>query len=72
MLASKYNVSFEHIFPVCGHSYMPADRAFGRVEKILKRKETILLPQEYYEAFEEVGNVMKHGIDWGVYYFKQW
>ncbi len=71
MLANKYKVSFEHVFPVRGHSYMPADRAFGRVEKILRKKETILLPAEYYEAFEEVGHVIKYGIDWGVYDFKE-
>lgn len=71
MLSNKHKVKFEHIFPVRGHSYMPADRAFGRVEKILKTKETILLPEEYYAAFEEVGHVIKYGTDWGVYDFKE-
>ncbi|XP_072017397.1 uncharacterized protein [Amphiura filiformis] len=71
MLASKHKVSFQHVFPVRGHSYMPADRAFGRVEQILRAKETILLPEEYYAAFEEVGHVIKYGTDWGVFDFKK-
>jgi len=37
MLASRLKVEFQHIFPVRGHSYMPADRAFGRVEKFCER-----------------------------------
>lgn len=31
-----------HIFPVRKHSYMPPDRVFGRIEQVLKKKETIL------------------------------
>ena len=44
MLAAKYQVKFKHYFPVRGHSYMPPDRAFGRVEKLLRCRETILMP----------------------------
>ena len=50
---------------------MPADRAFGRVEKILRTHETILLPDKYYDCFNEVGNVGKFGIDWFVYDYKK-
>ena len=53
MLALKHNVVIEHTFPVRGHSYMPADRAFGRVELILRKKETILLAAEYYTAISQ-------------------
>ena len=34
MLAAKYKVKFKHYFPVRSHSFMPPDRAFGRVEKL--------------------------------------
>ena len=67
LLALKHNVVIEHTFPVGGHSYMPADRAFGRVELILCNKETILLPAEYYTAFSQVGHVLKYPQDWRVY-----
>ena len=66
MLAAKYKVKFKHYFPVRGHSYMPPDRAFGRVEKLLRRKETILMPCEYFAVFSEVGNVLRSGDDWNV------
>ena len=70
MLAAKYKVKLKHYFPIRGHSYMPSDRAFGRVEKMLRRKETILMPCEYFAVFSEVGNVLRYGDDWKVYDFK--
>ena len=33
VFAQKHNLEIVHTFPVRGHSYMPADRAFGSVEK---------------------------------------
>ena len=60
MLAAETKVKFQH-------SYMPADRPFGRVEKIVRIHEIILLPDEYYDCFNKVGNVEKFGIDWFVY-----
>lgn len=44
------NVSVKHIeiiFPVTGHSFMPPDRVFGNVEKVLKKQEVIIQPEEY-------------------------
>jgi hypothetical protein len=34
----------EHYFPIRGHSFLPADRVFGRIEKVLRKTEVILLP----------------------------
>ena len=48
---------------------MPADRAFGRVEEIFRKKEIILHPEEYHVAFRKVGNVKVYGDDWDVYVF---
>lgn len=53
------------IFPVRGHSYMPAERVFGRVEKLSRRHSEILLPEDYYE-YQEIGEVRKLGVDWTV------
>lgn len=51
-------------FPVRGHSYLPADRVFGRVEKILRGKQFILTKDEYYDVYSQIGNVKKCGTDW--------
>lgn len=37
----------EIIFPVTGHSFMPPDRVFGNIEKVLKKREVIIQPKEY-------------------------
>lgn len=51
-------------FPVRGHSFLPADRVFGRVEKILKRHPTITSCEKYEEIYSEVGTVKRIGEDW--------
>lgn len=43
-------------FPVRGHSYLPADRIFGRVEKSLRKVEEILVPSDYYKIYGDVAN----------------
>lgn len=54
----------QHIFPIRGHSYMPADRVFGRSEKIIRRKEQIVSPQGYYDIFAKNSTVLQNGKDW--------
>ena len=49
------------IFPVVGHSYLPPDRVFGRIEKEVRRKEVIVKPEDYYLLFEEQGKLQKLG-----------
>nr|CAH7757750.1 unnamed protein product [Callosobruchus chinensis] len=56
-------------FPVRGHSYLPADRAFGRVEKLLKRKN-LISPEEYNEVYSNVGKVKILGNDWALFNIK--
>ena len=53
----------EVIFPVRGHSFLPADRIFGRTEKILRKKEVIVTREEYNELYEQVGIVKRFGKD---------
>lgn len=57
-------------FPVRGHSYMPADRIFGQVEKKLRKKATILSKKEYIEVYDSVGVVKSLGNDWQLYNVK--
>nr|XP_022907523.1 uncharacterized protein LOC111419015 [Onthophagus taurus] len=55
--------TIELIFPVPGHSYLPSDRIFGRIEKILKKESTIIDPKIYRNIFEEHGTVVQLGKD---------
>lgn len=57
-------------FPVRGHSYLPADRVFGRVQKEIKRHSRIILPKDYQNLYEKFGNVYVMGTDWFVYDLK--
>ena len=41
-------------FPVWRLSFLPANRAFGRVWKRLRRIESILRPSDYYWVFSEI------------------
>lgn len=43
----------EIIFPVVGHSFIPPDRVFARIEKDLKKREVIASPEEYQEIIDQ-------------------
>lgn len=59
-----------HIFPVRGHSYMPPDQVFGRIEKCLRKKENIISPTEYYNVFKNFAQVYIVNRDFYIYDFK--
>lgn len=59
-----------HIFPVRGHSYMPPDRVFGRIEQVLRKKESIISPSQYYEIFKRFCTVKVYGKDFSIYDYK--
>ncbi|KAB0800826.1 hypothetical protein PPYR_06565 [Photinus pyralis] len=42
--------TIDHKFPEVGHSYLDSDRAFGRIEKRLRKHQTICTPEEYREV----------------------
>ncbi|ROJ94849.1 hypothetical protein DPX16_8053 [Anabarilius grahami] len=50
------DLSINYTFPVRGHSFLPPDRVFGRLEQEIK-KDAILLPSEYLEIMERHGNL---------------
>lgn len=43
----------EIVFPVVGHSFLPADRVFARIEKELRKMENIISPREYMKVVSE-------------------
>ena len=60
----------QQYYPIRGHSYLPPDRVFGRIERSLRRRETILLPQEYNNVVAEHATVRVLGSDWDSYDYK--
>lgn len=69
-LARELEVKFELNYPLPRHSFLPADRMFGRLEKILRRHDTLLTPEDYMPLFRRVASVRILGKDWFVYGFK--
>lgn len=43
----------EHKFPEVGHTYLDSDRDFGRIEKVLRRNETVYTPQQYRDLIRQ-------------------
>lgn len=56
----------QHYYPVRAHSYLPPDRVFGRIERSLRRRETVLLPEEYNNVEAEHATVRVIGSEWDV------
>lgn len=64
------NLAIEYTFPVRGHSFLPADRVFGRIELELRRRETILLPSEYDTVLRKHGTVLVYNEQWQAFDYK--
>lgn len=47
------------IFPVRGHSYKPPEQVFGRIEQVLRKKDTILSPNQYFRIFALLMHTVK-------------
>ena len=63
-------LTVNYTFPIRGHSYLPADRVFGRIEQSVRKQETILLPEEYYSILKKFGHVYVYGKDWVAFVYK--
>lgn len=46
---SKRFTKIYHYFPVRGHSFLPCDRDFGTVKRLIRKADRIYLPEEYEE-----------------------
>lgn len=49
----------EVVFPVVGHSYLPPDRVFARIEKKLRKIENIINPNVYLDVMSEYATIVK-------------
>ena len=59
-----------YTFPIRGHSFLPADRVFGRVEQEICRNPTILLPDDYLAILSNHGHVHWYSNNWNRIDFK--
>ena len=57
-------------FPVRGHSYLPADRVFGRLEKRIKQHPIIVTKEEYAAHYSNFGKVHMLDEEWKLYNIK--
>lgn len=68
---SKVFKKVEHVFPIRGHSFMPPDRVFGRIEKIYRKQDKIISPKQYHDILKEHGTLKVLSKDWRVLNFKK-
>lgn len=61
----------EIIFPIVGHSFLPPDRVFAKIEKTLRKKEIITDPQQYVDILQVHGTTFNLGREVPVYDFKK-
>lgn len=57
-------------FPVVGHSFLPPDWVFGRIETKVRGINVILSPMEYEVVLKEFGTVIKLGTNLPVFDWK--
>ncbi|XP_063219455.1 uncharacterized protein LOC134545805 [Bacillus rossius redtenbacheri] len=58
------------VFPVPGHSFIPPDRIFGRIESQVKKKSTILTRQDYENIIESHATLKRLGEECPVLHWK--
>jgi len=58
------------VFPIRGHSYLPPDRVFGRLEKEYRRQDIMETPESYYNIMQRQGRVKKINQEWHVFDYK--
>lgn len=54
-------------FPVRGHSYLPADAVFGQVDAKIRKIDTILTKEKYWDIYSQFGVVKKIDVDWQLF-----
>jgi len=57
---------------VRGHSFIPPDRVFGKIEKRVKKSVTIKTPAGYHHIFKHFGRVKVLKKHWTLYNFREW
>ena len=45
--------TIDHKYPEVGHTYLDSDRDFGRIEKVLRKHDTIYTPEQYRDLIRK-------------------
>lgn len=61
--------TIDHKFPEVGHTYLDSDRHFGRIEKVLRKHQSIYLPEQYRDIISKSGK-KNHVVDMGNHFRK--
>lgn len=69
--APSHIKTMELIFPIVGHSFIPPDRVFARIEKQIRKREIIANPEEYHEIIKDCATVITLGNDCKVFDWKK-
>lgn len=64
-------LNITYFFPIQGHSFLPANRVFGRIEQDIRKHTAVLLPDEYSDILQRHGIVHQYEKDWQCYDFKK-
>lgn len=56
LIYKGYVKIIDHKFPEVGHSFLDSDRDFGRIEKKLKKIETLYTPDQYRDVIKSSSN----------------
>lgn len=57
-IAPHHITRLEVVFKILSHSFLPPDRVFAQIEKLVKAKESLVSPSEYSEIYEKHGTVI--------------
>lgn len=53
LILKGYFCRIDHKFPEVGHTYLDSDRDFGRIEKVLRKHDTVVIPDTYREIISK-------------------
>lgn len=59
LVDNKKFETISHYFPVRGHSFMPCDRSFGCVKRLIRRSDRVYIPEQYMSLIEKASNAGK-------------
>ena len=60
----------KYYFPIRGHSFLPADKVFGRIQQALRKINSILIPEVYLEIMAKFGRILVYNKDFKALNFK--
>lgn len=60
----QFVLTIDYYFPIRGHFYLPSNRIFGQIERVLHKTAVIKTPAQYHEVYEHFGTVHIYDDDW--------